>query len=165
MNCDKFKELILDSILEESDSPDSMELQKHIRTCSACRIEFEQIQSAVRTLKPGAGEELSLVEKLRIENKIYEARLKRLSGKRFRNTWIKRLTAIAAAVFFFFLGYSIRTTLPGNRPIKDRASYKESIEERMNLQFARIYGQRISPRGLLLIAKGEKALEEYKLRK
>jgi hypothetical protein len=165
MSCDTFKELILDSVLEDSDTYERSELQKHISTCSACRIEYEQIQSAVRSLKPDAGEGLSLVEKLRIENKIYAARLNRLSGRRSGNMRIKRLTAIAAALFFFFLGYSIRTMAPNNRPIQDTASSGKNIEKRINLQLARLYGQRISPRGLLLIAKGEKALQEYETAK
>jgi hypothetical protein len=165
MSCDTFKELILDSVLEESDTYERSALKKHISTCSACRIEYEQIQSAVRSLKPDAGEGLSLVEKLRIENKIYAARLNRLSSRRSGNMWIKRLTAIAAALFFFFLGYSIRTIAPNNRPIQDTASSEKNIEKRINLQLARLYGQRISPRGLLLIAKGEKALKEYETAK
>jgi hypothetical protein len=155
----------MDRIMEESDSPETIELQKHIRTCSTCHREYEQIQSAVQALNPGTGEGLSLVEKLQLENKIYEACLNRLSGRRSGNMWLNRLAAIAAALFFFFLGYSIKTVVPDNRPLQDIASSGKGIEERMNLQLARIYGHRISPRGLLLIAKGEKALEKYESRK
>jgi hypothetical protein len=165
MSCDRFKELILDSILDESDTHDIIELQKHISICNACRIEYEQIQSAVKALRPDSGEALSLVEKLRLENKLYEARLNRLSGRRSGNPWLKRLAAIAAAVFFFIFGYSIRTMVPDNRATRDMASTEKIIEARMNLQLSRIYGQRVSPRGLLLIAKGEKALEKYESRK
>jgi hypothetical protein len=165
MSCDKFKELIMDSVLEESHTHERSELQQHIRTCNACRIEYEQIQSAVQALKPDGGEGLSLVEKLQIENKLYEARLNRLSSRHSGNLWFKRLAAIAAAIFFFFLGYSMKTAVKDNRPIQDMASSKEGIDERTNLEYARLYGQRISPRGLLLIAKGERVLRELASRK
>lgn len=164
MPCDKFQEFMLDHILEELDSSDAMEFGKHIASCRACRMEYEQIQSAVEALKPGAEDALSLVEKLRLENTIYAARLRRLSGGRLRNVWIQRLTATAAAVLIFLLGYSLKTMVPNGRSIHDAAPANEKIEARIDPKLVRQYGQRISSRGLLLIAKGEKALDAYKLR-
>ena len=161
MSCDKFKELILDNLLEEPDANNNPELRKHINTCNACRLEYERIQSAVQALKPGKGEGLSLVEKLRLENNIYEARLKRLSGGNLGILWLKRLAAIAAALIFFFLGYSIRSLHQVSLPDRNMASAEKNIEELMNAPFSRISGQHISPQGLLLIAKGSKALQEY----
>lgn len=165
MSCDNFNELILDSILKDSDTHNKIELQKHIKTCNKCRLEYEQIQSAVKALSPDTSEGLTLVEKLQLENEIYEDRLRRLSGRNSGIVWFKRLTAVAAALFFFFLGYSIRSVSPDNLPAQNMASDEKSIEKRMNLQLSRISGQRVSPRGLLLIAKGKKALEEYEFLK
>jgi hypothetical protein len=145
MSCERFKEMILDSIVDGNDPERNVDFQKHILTCKDCRLEYEQIKSAVRIIKPEPGEGLTPVEKLKLENRIYEARLKRFASKNTRGVYIKRLTAIAAALFFFFLGFSIRSFYTGDTGLEEKIAVEQRIEE--------------FPAGrLLLIAKGRKAL-------
>ena len=147
MSCDKFKEMILDGILDELDSEKNMDLQKHIHSCEDCRLEYEQIKSAVRIMKPESGEGLTTTEKLMIENRVYEARLRRFATKNSRVVYLKRLAATAAALFFFFLGFSIRSFYPGDSAI-----------EKMKVAYPRI--EEFPGGRFLLMAKGKKALAE-----
>jgi hypothetical protein len=145
MNCERFKEMILDSVVDGYDPEKNNDLQTHILTCADCRLEYEQIKSAVRILKPEPGERLAPVEKLKIENRIYEARLRRFASKNTRGVYIKRLTAIAAALFFFFLGFSIRSIYTGDTGLEEKIAAVQRIEELPAGRF-------------LLMAKGRKAL-------
>ena len=148
MSCERFKEMILDNIVDENDLEKNADLQKHILTCEACRLEYEQTKSAIRIMKPEPGEGLTTIEKLRLENGIYEARLRRFASRNTRGVYIKRLTAIAAALFFFFLGFSIRSFYTGDSGIEKKTAAEQRVAELPAGRF-------------LLIAKGRKALQEY----
>ena len=145
MSCERFKEMILNSIVDGNDPERNVDLQKHILACKDCRLEYEQIKSAVRILEPEPGEGLSPIEKLKIENRIYEARLRRFAIKNNRGVYIKRLTAVAAALFFFFLGFSIRSFYTGDTGLEEKIASEQRIQEFPGARF-------------LLAAKGRKAL-------
>lgn len=145
MSCERFKEMILESILDDQDPEKNAEFQKHILTCGDCRLEYEQIRSAVRIIKPEPGEGLSPIEKLKIEKRIYEARLRRFASKNTRGVYIKRLAAVAAALFFFFLGFSIRSFYTGDTGLEEKIASEQRIQEFPGARF-------------LLAAKGRKAL-------
>jgi len=147
MNCVRFKEMILDSILDECDSEKNTELQKHILTCEGCRLEYEQMQSAIGIMKTETGDELTPFEKLELENRIYRSRLHRLSAGNSKVAYFKRLAAVAAALFFLFLGFSIRSYYPGDSEIEQKPAVDQRIKEFPGGRF-------------LLMAKGKKALAE-----
>lgn len=162
MSCDRFKEMILDSIVDEYDPEKNAEIREHIATCDNCRLEYEQIRSALTIMKPESGQGLTPVEKLKLENRIYQARLRRFSVRNYRGVILKRLTAIAAALFFFFLGFSTRSFYPGDSGIEERTAADQRIEELLDRSLPDLSGQRVSPWGFLAMAKGaKKALQEY----
>jgi hypothetical protein len=147
MGCERFKEMILDSIVDEYDPEKNAVIQKHILTCADCRLEYEQIQSALGILKPESGEGLTPIEKLKLVNRIYEVRLKQFTSRNYGIVNLKRLAAIAAALFFFFLGFSVRSFYSGHSTIEDRIAADQRIEAFPGGRF-------------LLMAKGKKALAE-----
>ena len=162
MSCERFKEMILDSILDECDPIKNTELQKHILTCEDCRLEYEQMQSATGIMKTKSGEELTPVEKLELENIIYRARLRQFTSRNARVVFLKRLTAAAASLFLFFLGFSIRSFYPGDSGIEELTVADQRIEEFLGRSLPDLSGQRMSSRGLFMMAKGaRKALQEY----
>jgi len=161
MSCDKFKEMILNSILDEQSNEAGDMLQSHIQTCDDCRHEYEQLCAAVGILKSGPNESMLPVEKLRFQNRIYKAQLSRLSARNNRSVALKRLSAIAAALIFFFLGFSSRSFYQEDFGPKESVSREERIEDLIKQQISDLPGQRVSHRGFLLIAKGRKAIEEH----
>jgi hypothetical protein len=160
MNCERFKEMILDSVVDGYDPEKNTDFQTHILICAECRLEYEQTKSAVRILKPEPGEGLNPIEKLKIENRIYEARLRRFASGNYRVINLKRLTAIAAALFFFFLGFFIRSFFPVSPSPDEIVSREKRIEELLDLRLLDVSGQRFSSRGFLVMKKGIQAFLE-----
>lgn len=163
MSCEQYKEMMLDSILGEQDINENARLLQHISECKDCRLEYDRICAAVDVIKPQEDENLSPIEKLKLENAIYKARLSRLSASRsYTNVFFKRIAAVAAAFLFMFVGFSIRQFYQERVDLKGREMAEERIGDVIRQQDYLSYGQRMSPQGLLLIAKGKKALEQFK---
>ena len=162
MSCDKFREIMLEVILGDQNIDEHAGLLQHIKQCEDCRLEYDQLGTAVGTIKPLPDESLSPMEKLELENKIYKARLSKLStGNINKHVFLKRIAAIAAAFLFFILGFSSRPFYQNRFDLKEMASTEKRIEDVIRRQIAGSSGQRVSPRGLLLIAKGKKAIEQH----
>ena len=103
MSCEQYKEMMLDSILGEQDINENARLLQHISECKDCRLEYDRICAAVDVIKPQEDENLSPIEKLKLENAIYKARLSRLSASRsYTNVFFKRIAAVAAAFLLVF---------------------------------------------------------------
>jgi len=144
MSCDKFKEMILDSILDEQDSKNYDTLQNHIHICDDCRLEYKQLYAAVEILRPESNEGMRPGEKLELENRIFNTQLQRLSIRDSRAIVFKRLAAVAAAFIFFFIGFLSRSFYQEGSNLKGRASMEEGIEGFIKQQLSDSSGQRVS---------------------
>jgi predicted anti-sigma-YlaC factor YlaD len=52
MRCDEIQEHLIDLLYDErGPRPENLELHEHLRTCSACRMEFEELKQARRHLQ------------------------------------------------------------------------------------------------------------------
>ncbi|MBN2319440.1 MAG: hypothetical protein JXR49_10205 [Acidobacteria bacterium] len=162
MHCERFKEMILDDILEGCDSAKNDELQDHVRACGDCRMEYERMQSLIGIIQPDPEKGLSDFEKLKLENRIYRTRLSRLSSGNRKAFYFKPLAAAAAALLFFLLGFSVRSVHQDDSVIEEMTVADQRIEEFLDRSLPDLSRQRMSPRGLLAMAKGARnALQEY----
>jgi hypothetical protein len=95
MNCDEIREHFFESIYDEGgDSPASAEVREHLRTCSACRIELEELRNTRKYLQLWKDE-----DPLR---KVTIAEPDALASRRFDWKYL-RYAAIAAMVVLCFL--------------------------------------------------------------
>ena len=101
MRCDEVKEYIIDAIYDESGiAPENIEIQKHLRTCPACREELEEMARARKYLQRWEDEpplrRVTLGTKNTFENRS-------LSRNDTRYAGIARYAAIAAMVLITIL--------------------------------------------------------------
>jgi len=138
------------------------ELEQHLKECSACRAELEELRVVVAMFEPGGADGLTEIERLRLENEIYRKLAARpptgLSTQKASRV-ISTLVRIAAAIAIFALGYAAHPlfTAPG-RP---EASVAQLVESRGSIPEnwqASASGLRLSPNGLRAIARGTTAL-------
>jgi hypothetical protein len=95
MNCDEIREHFFEFIYSEGgDSPASAEVQEHLRTCSACRMELEELSTTRKYLQLWKDEDP--LRKVKIDGP------GALASRKFDWKYL-RYAAIAAMVVFCFL--------------------------------------------------------------
>jgi len=162
MNCGKHKDRIPLLILGDLEPAEREELEKHLQDCAMCRAELGKIREVARMLTPSDSEDLTDLEKLRLENQIYrklalEATRDRGSEKRIWST--RMFVRVAAAVAIFFLGYGAGPLVTmlgeGEQPT---AQVAEAPFDMTKYRQVVASGLRFSPEGLRIIARGRSAL-------
>ncbi|UCG62345.1 MAG: zf-HC2 domain-containing protein [Candidatus Zixiibacteriota bacterium] len=164
MNCEKYKDRLPLYVLGEVQGDDLGTLEEHIRICSSCGLAVEELKSLISSLADSSDDDLTESEKLRLENNVYRALVRRSSSERTSQPKIiSRLAPVvvrvAAVLVIFLFGYVSRSLVPVAE--QSTATMAESVGSQVELaKYHRAVASqlRFSPDGLKAIAKGKSVL-------
>ena len=111
MNCKVYRERIPLLVLGEADAATETALHDHFAVCPECRAEYEQLRDVAALLTPANRDELTEVEQLRIENRVYRELAEQSSAH--ASGRVGRVLLRIAAVVSIFPARILRPTVPG----------------------------------------------------
>ena len=88
MNCAESRVLLHAHLDNELDAANSLELQRHLKTCSACAAEIESVRSLGTALRQGPLH-YEAPESLRLQIR----QMTRASGREARRGWLQSMLA------------------------------------------------------------------------
>lgn len=161
MSCKKYIEWLALYAIDELTPPDKAELEKHLGSCDACRVELEHLRATVKTLSYDTQKSLSEVEKSSIEREVYRKLSSRIHRRETsRRPIIRLVIQVAAALVIFVSGYGARAIINGDRSRDQAPATMEQIRQATDYHQMYASAMRFSEEGLTLIAKGKKSLSE-----
>jgi len=160
MNCKVYCERIPLLVLGEADAATEAALHEHFAVCPDCRAEYEQLRDVAALLTPANREELTEIEQLRIENRVYRELVGRSSahGSGRVGRVLLRVAAVAAIFLLGFFGRPYLADLDnGAKPLAGLVA--RTVSE-PSVDRAAMAGRRFTADGLKVIARGKAALTE-----
>ena len=149
---DKLALLALDELSED----EARQINQHLTECDSCTKHLEELLELTSALSQSPEDEITELEKLRVESAIYRRLAETLSTTLSRK-WISSTLKLAASLALIALGYWSGTISSEQQPFRPEppatASLLASLGRNEN-----IASFRLSPQGLRLIARGRENL-------
>jgi anti-sigma factor RsiW len=156
MTCQEYRELMPALALGECPTEQRRKLEAHLATCPACDAEFRRLKEICRILEEDAyADELSEIDSLRIESTLY----RRLAAeaptrRRWPNRTFGLISAIAAGLALFVLGYGARSFVTSPRVPSTKVTAQSASSTLAQYEGGLSQGGRFSAVGLKTIALG-----------
>ena len=154
MSCDTYRDLIPLYILNELSETDAQQVKTHLAECGICAKEYEDYTSMLATMDKLEPSALTDSEKARMKQAI-TSRLSTPSPMNInRSSMTIRLILVAAAVIIFVGGYLIGYFAKQPDVINSAKRTDTTISQIEQIPASQLSSQRLTIRGLKLIAKG-----------
>lgn len=154
MKCNKYADLIPLYLLDELNENEKSDLKKHLKECTTCQVEFQEMQKTVDACSGFQSETLTEIEQLRLQNSIFRSVLSHhKEPKKFNYPVLTYISRTAAAILIFASGFVIASYNQVGNPGSQQAS---NYKTEMPLQGKSFQGYAHTSAGLKLIAKGSK---------
>ena len=167
MNCKDFRELLPLAAAQNLSDESRQEVEQHLAECPDCRLAYEELKATVDLLTGGEADDLSDIERLRLENQV----LRRLSSsgearaQRVQFSAVRTALRFAAVIALLAIGYTAYPLLgpPGTTPTRSTSPLANVSDSPESVRSAAaVY--RYSGAGLKLIAGGTQSLSTSSLR-
>lgn len=156
MKCNHIIEILPLYLLDELTEAQKEKIETHLKDCQSCAEELAALQALFNTLENQPGAKMSPIQKIELENRLLKQSLHKQVNPS-RTGYMKKAVLIAASIAIFFIGYTTHKIY-----IDYGVMYYPLPQEHYNLpeNFQPTFSQKTSPQGLMVIAKGKKALAE-----
>ncbi len=159
MSCKRYKDALPLYVTGDLDPDEHSKLDEHLKVCPRCRTEFEKFSDVVAMLSPTGSDNLTDLEKLRLENAVYRRLAAESSGTRRTPGIIGIIIRVAAVLVIFFSGYGAQSLV--SELDQDQQTLPGVIEASVGMMRQRpaiASRLRFSAEGLKVIARGKSAL-------
>lgn len=155
MKCNHIIELLPLYLLDELSATQQKTIDEHLINCPGCAEQLDQLKETFNLLENRPAEKMSELQKVELENQLLKLTLLNKSGS---NTgYLRKALLVAASIAIFIIGFSTqqiyRSFYYQPRPL-------QTEEYNLPENFQPTFSQKLSPTGLMVIAKGKKALAE-----